>query len=271
MRLFGQRWRFQLGSLDLTDLDLAFTVSRSTRAAPNVAEIRIWNLSPSSRAVVEAGGTAILSAGFDDPPVIFRGDTRLVWTEYEGVDAVTVIQARDGGRAYSDARIARSYQPGTPAASVLRDVVEALGIGEGNLAEYEGALRLRTGSDRFADGFVAAGPARRVMDDLARGAGLRWSVQGGALQIMSRGVPLQSTAVLLTSDTGMVDAPTWTDQRRRRLLTIKSLIQPGLDPGRRVRVEAARVSGDFEVRAIEYAGDTRGDDWHATIQARPIS
>ena len=270
MDLFGQQWRLQIGALDVSDHDIAFSVSRSTRAAPNVAEIRVWNLSPSDRATVEAGGTAILRAGFEDPPVIFQGDSRLVWTERDAVDAITVIQARDGGRAYADARIARAYRPGTPVLTVLRDAVEALDIGEGNLSEYSSALSLRGGATSFADGYAADGPARRVVDALTRAAGLRWSVQGGALQLMDRGRPLQSRAVLLSSDTGMVDHPTWTDQRRRRLLTIKSLIQPGLDPGRRVAVVAPDVEGDFEVRAIEYVGDTRGDDWYATIQGRPV-
>lgn len=270
-RLFGREWYLSVGSLDLTDLDLAFKVTRSVRREPNLAEIRIWNLSPETRAAIDRDQIVVLRAGYEDPPTLFRGEIRDVRTERDGqADFVTVVQARDGGRAYNDARMSRAYAPGTPALRVLRDAVAALEIGEGNLADFASAYALRTGSDGFADGYVAAGPARRVLDALARGAGLRWSVQNGALQLMEQGRPLQRRAVVLAADSGLVESPTWNEGRRRRTVTAKSLIQPGIEPGRIVVLESALITGDFEVRAIEYVGDTRGNDWIATMELRPV-
>jgi hypothetical protein len=274
--LFGRQWSLQVGTLDLSDLDLAFQVERSVRREPNVAEIRVWNLSETTRAQVEARGTVVLRAGYEDPPTLFRGDIRRAWTESDGIDNVTVLQARDGGRAYSEARIARSYNPGTPVVTVLRDVVADMEIGEGNLSEYAAAYALRNGADTFGDGYVAAGPARRVLDALTRAAGLRWSVQNGALQILQQGRPLQTRAVLLSSDTGLVDSPAWDEvgrrtRGRRGTVTCKTLIQPGIEPGRRVVLESRHISGGFEVRRIKYQGETRGDPWFASLELRPIS
>jgi hypothetical protein len=275
-RLFGREWYLQVGTLDLSDLDLAFTVERSVRREPNLAEIRVWNLNRTTRAAVEAGGTAILRAGYADPPTLFRGDIRRAWTERDGVDYVTVLQARDGGRAYSEARIARAYQPGTRVTTVLRDVVEDMEIGLGNLEEYEASYQMRNGSTTFLDGYVAAGPARRVLDALTRAAGLRWSVQNGALQLLLQGQPLQSRAVVLSSDSGLIESPAWDEvgQRtrgRRGTVTAKSLIQPGLDPGRRVRLESDLITGTFEVRKVQYQGETRGDPWFALVELRPVA
>jgi hypothetical protein len=274
--LFDRQWSLQVDTLDLSDLDLAFKVERSVWRTPNLAEIRVWNLSETTRAEIQRRETVVLRAGYEDPPTLFRGDIRRVWTETDGIDLVTVLQARDGGRAYSEARIARSYNPGTPVVTVLRDVIADMEIGQGNLAEYAAAYALRNGADTFGDGYVAAGPARRVLDALTRAAGLRWSVQNGALQLLRQGTPLQSRAVLLTSDTGLLDSPTW-DERgirtegRRGLLTARALIQPGIEPGRKVRVESRLVEGDFEVRKIQYQGETRGDAWDAVLELRPIS
>ncbi len=276
MRLYDRQWALQIGGLDLSDLDIAFKVARSVRREPNTAEIQIWNLSRTSRATVEAGGTLVLRAGYEDPPVLFRGDSRAVETSREADDWVTTIWARDGGRAYSEARIARAYAAGTACATPLRDALAEMEIGEGNLEEYTQAFRLRNGAARFEDGYVAAGPCRRVVNDLVRAAGLRWSVQNGALQLMSRDQPLQSRSVVLSSDSGLIESPTW-DERgrltrgRRGILTAKALIQPGLDPGRKVFVDSEHVTGHFEIDAGTWAGGTRENDWAATLSLRSLS
>ena len=273
-RLFDRRWYLSIGTLDVSDLDLGFTVERSTRREPNTAEIRIWNLSRDSRALVEDTPNArvVLRAGYaedgDPPPVLFVGDKRRAWTERDGPDFVTIVQSRDGGRAYNQARISRSYAPGTPVRSVLVDVVEAMGIGRGNLDEFSSAYALRNGADSFPDGFVASGPVRNVLDDLVRGAGLRWSVQNGALQLQRRGTPLQTRAVLLSHETGLVESPT---RDEHGTVTALCLIQPGLDPGRRVVLESDVISGGFEIRKVSYTGETRGNDWHATLELKALS
>lgn len=275
-RLFGRQWFLSVGSLDLSELDLAFKVERSIRREPNKAEIRVWNLAPQTRATVEAGGIVILRAGYEDPPRIFRGDTRAVWTVRDGPDYITTIQGRDGGRAYAETRIARAYAPGTPVTRIVRDVVSDMGIGEGNLGEFASSFRMRNGADSFGDGYVAQGPARRVLNDLCRAAGLRWSVQNGALQLMQQGVPLQSRSTVLAADSGLIESPTW-DERgqrsrgRRGLVTCKTLLQAGIDPGRKVYLESDLVTGDFEVRAQVIVGDTRANDWTSTLTLRPVS
>lgn len=295
MLLFGRNWRLTIGSLDLTDLDLAFKTERHIHRSPNTAEIRIWNLSPESRAQVEGGarpftplghprvevpdGVVRLAIGYgsDDPPQVFRGDVRVAWTEWTtDVDAVTTIQARDGGHAYSEARISRAYAAGTAIATVVRDTVRAMDIGEGNLAEFASAYSLRTGASTFPDGYTAHGRAHRILTDLLRGGGLRWSVQAGALQIQRQGEPLETRSVLLSAETGLVDSPTW-DERgkrssgRRGLLTARALIMPGLDPGRKVRVEADTAEGDFEIRKVILTGGTRDNEWYADMDLRPLA
>lgn len=295
MDLFGRKWSLSIGSLDLTDLDIAFKTERHIHRSPNTAEIRIWNLAPETRAQIEGGarpftplgaarvevpdGIVRLALGYgeDDPAQVFRGDVRVAWTEWTtNVDAVTTIQARDGGRAHSESRISRAYPAGTSIATVVRDTVRSMDIGEGNLAEFAAAYSLRTGASTFPDGYAAHGRSHRILTDLLRGGGLRWSVQAGALQIQRQGEPLQTRAVLLNSSTGLVDSPAWDERGRRSsgrrgLLTARALIMPGLDPGRRVRVEADAAEGDFEIRSVSLLGDTRGNDWYADLELRPIA
>ena len=274
MILFGRQWRVTVGTLDVSDLDLDFKVTRSVRREPNRAEISIYNLSESSRSIVEEGGEVSLFAGYEDPPQIFRGDQRWAWTETtaDGKDRITHVVARDGGRAYADVEIARAYNPGTPVYDVVRDVVDAMGVGHGNLSDFAAVLSLR-GAATLASGYVAHGRASRVLNDLIRASGCRWSVQNGSLQIQRQGEPIQTRSTVLSPDSGLLGSPTW-DERgqrtggRRGLLTATCLIQPGIEPGRQVRIESAGVTGDFEVRAIEYAGKTYGEEWDAKLVLR---
>ena len=97
-----------------------------------------------------------------------------------------------------------------------------------------------------------------------------------AAKLQRQGEPLQTREIVLSASSGLTGAPTW-DERGRRTngrrgrAQVQCLIMPGLDPGRRVRVESDTVTGDFEIRKVGLAGDTRGNDWFADLELRPIS
>lgn len=291
--LWGRSWSLVIGSRDLSECDFKFKTERHVHRSPNTAEIQIFNVSPDTRAAVEGSarpfhrpgtprveipdGVVRLAAGHgDDPPQQFRGDVRIAWTEWpSSVDSILCVTARDGGHAYSEARFSRAYPSGTPLASVVRDVVASMDIGQGNLSEFSGAFSTRTGRDTLADGYAAHGRSHTVLSALCRAAGLRWSVQSGALQLQRQGAPLETRSVLLDASSGLVGSPTWDDRGRRTSgrrgrATVQCLIQPGLDPGRRVHVDSDTVTGDFEIRKILLTGDTRANEWFAELELRPL-
>lgn len=271
--LWLRRYRLVAHTLDVSALDVAFNVARSTTREPNTAEIQVWNLSPSNRSALESAErpSVLLRAGYeadgDPPPLIFRGSARRVYSERDGLDTVTTLECSDSGREIGRARISRSYAPGTPATRVLRDAVAAAEIGEGNLGEYEASYRARNGSTIFADGYAADGPVRRVIQTLARAAGLRWSVQNGALQLQRAGAPLQTEAPRLSAASGLVGTPT---RDARGKVTATALLQPGLEPGRRIVLDSAEIQGSYEIRQVVLKGQSFGAEWHATLELAPI-
>jgi len=272
--LFDRRYRLTVDTLDMSALDLSFDVTKSTARDPNKAEIRVFNLGPSTRATLEAasvGARVVLRAGYlsdgDPPPLLFLGGSRRIYTAREGLDLVTTIQASDSGRELLTGRISRSYAPGSNVSRALRDAVEAAGIGEGNLSDFEGAYSMRTGASVFADGFVADGPARRIIQALARAAGLRWSVQNGALQLQRAGQALQASAPRLSASSGLVGTPTRDEDGK---VTATALLQPGLEPGRRVVLASDQIEGSYEIRQTVYKGATSGEPWHATMELAPL-
>lgn len=269
MELYDRRWEVRIGTLDVSALDLSFEVVKTTKREPNTATIRVFNLGPESRAAASAASRISLRAGYkspDLPPLLFTGDVRKVVHEYEAGTYTTTIEARDSGRAYSGARVSRSYAPGTPIATILGDLADSLEVGRGNLRDFEQIARLSGGST-VPEGFVSFGPASRVLSDVLRGAGLRWSVQNGALQIQRLREPLRVLAERLAPDTGLVGSPTQGDKGK---VTARALLRPGLDPGRPVRLEAANVTGDFEIRAVKFTGETAGVAWYAETELKRV-
>lgn len=273
-RLVGRTWLVTVGDLDVSRLDISFNVVKSTSREPNTLDLRILNLSREKRAGLENARRprVVLRAGYkadgDPPPLLFTGDARRVFSERSNLEIVTNIQASDGGREIQTARISKSYSPGVRVAVVLRDTVEALGIGVGNLADFEASYSARNGASVFPNGYTADGPARRVLQDLVRAAGLRWSVQNGALQLLRVGRALQSTALRLEGSSGLVGTPT-KDERGKVTATV--LLQPGVEPGRRVVMASDTIEGGYEVRQTVYKGDTSGTDWYATLELAPLA
>lgn len=281
-RLFGRDWRVQVGRLVVErPLRVAFEVERTVRPNPNTATVRLYNLNETSQGLIREAGEAlvVVEAGYvDGRAEIFRGTVLRaraggrggkgapVGTEREKVEVVTVVEATDGGTAYRQARVARSYQPGVAITTVLRDCAAALGVGEGNLRQVEALAALEGGQTTYPEGTVLSGQASRELTRILASYGLRWSVQHGAIQVVRRGGALQSQAVRLAAATGLIGRP---EVGPRGRVTARALLAPDLWPGRRVRLESRSAEGTYTVRSIRAEGDSHADLWQATCELEP--
>ena len=267
--LFQRRWFFQIGGLDVSELDADVEIKKTIRREPNTCTLTVYNLSESSRSSIGDRPFLQVKAGYStqDPiPTLFSGETRKIEHSINGLESTTVLEARDSGREYRTGRISRSYGPRTAVDRVLFDAIDAMGVGQGNVATQ--TIRLSNGATVFADGYVAHGAAHRVVNDILRGAGYRWSVQNGAIQVLRRGRPLQATAVELKASSGLLGSPSQGD---RGIVTAVALLQPGLEPGRRINLQSQTVTGGYEVRSVVYRGSTYSDSWEAELELRPES
>jgi hypothetical protein len=277
-----RRWRVEVLTsagggqarvVDVSELDVEFSVTKDLTRQPNKATVKIWNLARERRASLAnalANGTGVfvrVHAGYIATGIhqLFVGDVRKLTGERSGTDVVTAIEARDAGAHLRSARIARSFAPGTSAEAVVRAAAAALEVGEGNLATYAPGIRLADETS-LREGFVAHGSAARVLDELLRAADLRWTVQDGALQIRPRAQAASERAVVLSPSTGLVGSPRLEE---RGMVAATALVQPGLDPGLKVSLRSAEVEGGFVVKQVEYQGATRGTSWYAALKLKP--
>lgn len=251
-----------------TAFDLAFSVVKTGTSEPNTCKVSIWNISPDDREFVQGKGlTLILSAGYvDSEELLFKGDVDRVENEYGDVDWRTDIYCGDGQTSFRTARIAKSFQPGTPQKTVLQELLSATGLPAGVIKGLEGLTEKVSGTALF-------GQVARLLPTYTQSVGLEWSIQDGANQLIPSGTDTGEQAVLLTPTTGLIGSPKKTREKGSGGqeipgLQIVSLLQPSIRPGRRVKVESSTFTGVYRVRKVEHNGDLAGQAWYTQIDCR---
>lgn len=270
--LFERAIRLTAGGLQVTGLRAQLRVMKTAEKEPNTAAVTVFNLSEQSRAAMQKKGLkVIVEAGYTGTIAqLFSGDARQVDHVREGPSWLTKIQCGDGETAYQYATVSENFRPGTAFGDVFAKVARATGW---DVTDATATVRAAVPTV-FRQGYAACGRASAEVDRLLRGRGLEWSVQDGRLQVLGLGKVTRETAVVLSAATGLIGSPalgTPAKKGKPALMKIKSLLQPELRPGRRVRVQATAVNGDFRVVTVTHSGDTHGQEWYSEIECSPIS
>lgn len=253
-----------------TGLDIAFTVKRTLKAEPNTCDLKIHNLTRDHQkqlAQAKDGVACILAAGYvgAGQSVIFSGELRAGQTVTDGATRTTELSTGDGDKALRQARLSVALGPGSTGADGLKKIAAALGVGSGNLAKAVNLVQSNPAlAQYFTKGAVIRGSAAEWMSQICASAGLEWSIQDGALQLLELGAPLSSQAILVDSDHGMVGAPT---VDTKGILTVTTLMIPGVKPGVKLSMDAEDVQGGYRVISVESSGDSLGAEWYHRCEA----
>lgn len=270
-RLFSRRWKVTVGAnsaISTADLRITFKARRTLEKEPNTLNLQITNLSENSRGKLNAKALpVILEAGYEgNTGVIFSGDSRTIDHIRDGADWATKISCGDGEQAYTFTRVNESFGPNYSVAEAIRTVAGKLQINTGNLEDMlAGPLAITT----FKHGYAAFGPASQVFDKLIAAAGLRWSIQNGAIQVRRKDAPVQATAFRLSAESGLLGSPEYAAPDKKKgptVLKVKALLNPKLLPGYIVALDANTVKGEFLMRTVEHQGDSHGADWFTLLE-----
>lgn len=252
---------------EITDLRVRFDVKKTSRKEPNTAEIKIYNLSPRSRAALQKKGVRIeLQAGYAGSlGTIYIGDSRDVEPPtHEGPDVVTTIQCGTSERAYVNARMSESWRAGTLLVDVARKIAGVMGL------DFSAAEAQLLDSDRvFVNGHAAHGRASRELDRVLKGDGWEWSVQDGQLRVRRPGEPTLERIVELSPETGLIGSPEYGSPEKKGgkpIIKIRSLLQSDLRVGGQVVVTSERQTGTLLVNRLTHTGDTAGNEWYTDLE-----
>lgn len=262
--LYDRVASLQVDTLVLDGLRFAFKVERTLRARPGKATVQVWNLTAANRAQLDAldGVGVTLNAGYTatGTAVIFSGTLRRVSHERaDGNTWITKVEGEDGGRERRTARTLRSFRPGTPLRTVFLALVDDFGVGTGNTNQATASATLAALGNTVVTGTTLRGSAARELDRICNAAGLEWSIQNGALQILPIGTALAGQAVVLSPTSGLIGSPS---REQRGRVKFRSLLNPEIVPGKQVQIQSRVVTATVRVEKCSWSGDTEGQDWY---------
>lgn len=260
-KVWDRSWNITLGDVSINALACEFEVKKTLLPQPNVATIRIFNLSDATRrkltqpkkvkARIEAGYQGSLS-------MIYLGDVRAMAPgEVQGANRVTELTCADSERLIMGTRLRVPIGPKMDTGDALNTIVKALGVKDGNTAQTVANLRAK-GRAVFTRGTVLTGNTARILTDFCRAAGLEWSVQDGAIQLLDIGGAMETHPYKLSASTGLIGSPKLSNEG---FVTAECMMLPGLRPGVRVVIDGEYVKGTFRITQADYTGQTHGNDW----------
>ena len=246
---------------------LQFEIKRGLAKEPNTCKITISNLATATRVELDRNPLIVtVAAGYRDsgPRLMFAGDVRRSYSDLKGTDYETVIQLRDGGRAFDFGRINRSYKAGVTVLKVLQDLAASMSLTLP--AEVTNASVFK---QSLPTGITFAGPTRDALTRVLAPFGYNWSIQNTRLQILQDGQAKPGSAFLINQGSGLIGTPqrsTPDKPKGKSELTLDTLLYPELFPGALTKLESATFDGVFRIKELTHKGDTHGDDWKTTLR-----
>ena len=281
--MFNRQAKVMISDLEIIDLRMIFKVEKSLVGYPNLANIKIHNLSENSRAKIEEDGLKVrLYAGYLDEgvPLLFDGDVINVVHMKQGPDWISEIFAGDGVNILSTATVNKTLPAGVSTDQIYDELVSQMqGISKGIT---EGLQNCLSGKRSLLRELQLSGNVKDWLDKIAKDCGFEYSVNDGVIETVPTGLPVSDESpVIINQDSGMLGSP----ERTEVGINVKNLLLPGLKLGRTIKVESVsqklnvgnlffrkippvRNQGIYRIDKLIHTGDTRDNPWETQISAR---
>lgn len=266
------------GTMEISNLRMAFSVYKSESISVNTATIRVWNLSGDKRNALNNYGNEVrLFAGYrqeSGAQLLFTGNSTLTSHVFAEPEIITVFDCGDGEKSLNLVVASASFGANTPVRDVIEYYAGVLGL---NIAEFS-----LTDNLVYAQGFKDSGPAKLGLDKACKALGLIASVQNNNLVILKQGVGSAKPPVEINENNGMIGVPQRYTDKRQYLYTalpqnggapkngwkVRCLLRPDILPGDRIRLRSTRVDidGVFYVISIRHEGDNFGPVFESLLE-----
>lgn len=255
----------------ITGLRVMFNIAKTIKRDPNTCTASVFNLAEATRKLVNSKPVYItIDAGYDGRLTrLFTGDLFHGTSHQDGPTWETKLQLADGARAFAQARVSRSYNRGVNAHTALKEIASSMGLTLQLSASVEHTLRAE-----FAAGVVLDGFSRDQMSRILAPHRLSWSIQEGELIILGENEYRSAAPIRIAQDTGMIGSPEFgvpEKEGQTPTLTVRSTLKPDARAGGLIQVASRHVNGVFKVHRLNHEGDTNGEVWQTTFEAKSIS
>jgi len=227
-------------------------VNRNYLSSANVASIRIYNLSERNRSQIRKDNSdyglkrkIILKAGYgNNLSEILNGSVTMAFSVREGVNFITEVQVFDGGFAYVNSQIDKTYPENTANRTVVLDMISSLkeyGVSPGAVGNFEGNLS-RANS--------YSGNTTSILREITNGS---FFIDNNKAYCLKDDECVAGEVQVINSESGLLGTP----RREQTFLTFDIIFQPSLRVGQRIKLESitgANFNGIYKVVSIKHRG-----------------
>jgi len=270
-----------------TDIDgfaISGTIDKTIRHQPNIANLTFYNLHPNVEQRILGEFTDVMvNVGYKtNPRLIVQGDKLHAFSYWDKGDRCIEVTAADGDKAYRQAIVNETLAAGSTSDDEIEACLSAMQkidkkIRGGTMQGKPGA-RLR--------GKVLVGSARNLLHWAAEDNDAHWSIQDGALHVVKSTSVLPTEAIVVTYETGLLEAPTISDKG----IQVKCLLNPQIscngvvwldNANMRIQQTQAYVNGPktkphvlvrqspdgfYKVFKLRHEFDTRGPEFTSVFE-----
>lgn len=262
MKQFGRQWKLDVSNdgetLSIEQLRVAFEIDKTINEKPNPAKIQIWNLNRNhiNQILSQEYKKAALFVGYNELRQIYSGDITKVRIQREGLDFILTLECSDGHAAYTQSRAKTTLKAGATDKQIVEEIQKTMPKVQAGAIDIPNKRQLPRGR-------VLNGDSREVLNRVARNNNADWSIQDGSLVFLPKDKVLSDDAVLISQDTGMINAPEQTDDG----LEITCLLNPALQIGGLIKLESIieYFNGEYKVVKLAHSGDGIGGDWYSKM------
>lgn len=238
---------------------LEVDIVKNTLGSANACKLRIYNLAAQTRNQLyfnsfnQSNYKSIqLQMGYgDNLSIQFTGNISQCWSVREGVNFITQIECYDGGFAFVNTVVNKSFPQGTPLFVVITDLMNALtktpsgvstGITIGAIGSFPGVL---------PKGVTYNGNPAQILYEVTGGA---FSIQNGkAYALKSNEYVVGSEAIVINTETGILNTPLL----ERTIARFEMLFEPELGIGRLATINSTTfplINGNYIITGVKQRG-----------------
>lgn len=262
MKQFGRRWKLDISNdqetLSIEQLRVAFEIDKTINEKPNPAKIQVWNLNRDhiNQLLSQDYKKVALSVGYGELRQIYAGDITKTRIQREGLDFVLTLECSDGHQAYTQSRAKTTLKAGATDKQIVEELQKTMPKVQTGAIDIPNQRKLPRGR-------VLNGNSRDILTKIARNNKADWSIQDGSLIFLPKDKVLSDDAVLISQDTGMINAPEQTDEG----LELTCLLNSALQIGGLVKVESIieYFNGEYKIVKLAHSGDGIGGDWRSKM------
>jgi len=243
---------------------IAFQADKSTRGQLNKIQVKLYNIPERYRLAIVKDAEErkripfTLSVGYQETlELLFKGTIHKCGNARQGADIITTIEGLDGGEDFLNSYTSRTVEGGKRAIdAALSDMTNTA---TGKITERPVLTRPK----------VLVGNSVKLIENMVN-SGETWYIDNEQLFIIKDSEVVGRFVPVVNASTGLISTP----ERENKEVTFKTLMNPAVKIGRRVKLgsqTAPHLDGVYRIDTISYAGDNFGDDWSQTCTGRLAS